>query len=81
MLKSTKEYFPLEAIGTTFYKRQSSKNQVEEIKIDSDFEGLHHYFTARNIRCKIRHPVFLALKFSECVKLYYNTTVVPSYDV
>lgn len=74
--RSAREYFPIEVLGTTFYKRQTSNNRIEEIKVDSDFAGLHNYFTARNIRCKVRHPVFLALKFPDCVKLYYNTKLV-----
>jgi len=33
---------------------------------------LINYFSAPNIRNKIRHPIFLALKFPDAVKLYYN---------
>jgi hypothetical protein len=43
-----------------------------EEKISNDIIGLVNYFSAPNIRNKIRHPIFLALKFNEAVKLYYN---------
>lgn len=81
MVKSIKDFFPIDAIETTFYKRQTTQRGVEEIKINAGFDGLHHYFTARNIRYKIRHPLFLALKFSDCIKLYYNTEIITNNDV
>ncbi len=46
--------------------------QTHEEKITPDINGLINYFSAPNIRNKIRHPIFLALKFPEAVKLYYN---------
>jgi len=33
------------------------------VKIEANLEGFLNYFTAQNIRFKLRHPVFLALKF------------------
>lgn len=55
-------------------------NSVFEEKITPDIQGLINYFTAPNIRNKIRHPLFLALKFYECVQLYYNPKKVSSSD-
>lgn len=49
-----------------------------ETTINDDFQGLHDYFTAPNIRRKIRHPIFLAIRFASCVKFFYNTAVFPS---
>jgi len=34
--------------------------------------GLYNYFTAPNIRHKVKHPIFLIIKFTQCVSLYYN---------
>lgn len=31
-----------------------------------------NYLTAPNIRHKVKHPLFLSIKFSNTVKLYYN---------
>lgn len=45
---------------------------MNEEKIGTDIIGLINYFSAPNIRNKIRHPLFLALKFFECVKIFYN---------
>ena len=51
-----------------------------EERITTDIWGLVNYFSAPNIRNKIRHPLFLALKFSECVNLYYNPKKVGGDD-
>jgi hypothetical protein len=45
-----------------------------------DIYGLVNYFSAPNIRNKIRHPIFLALKFHECVKIYYNPKKIDDID-
>ncbi len=57
-------------------KIKNEGGQTYEEKITPDITGLVNYFSAPNIRNKIRHPLFLALKFSECVKLFYNTKKV-----
>lgn len=44
--------------------------------IRNDPEGFYNYITAPNIRHKVKHPVFLAIKFSNCVKIYHNTKLV-----
>lgn len=33
---------------------------------------MEKYFEASNLRYKSRHPLFFALKFSSCCKLYYD---------
>jgi len=40
--------------------------------ISNSLEGLYAYLTATNIRYKIKHPLFLLFKFSNCLKLFYN---------
>jgi hypothetical protein len=52
-----------------------------ETAINNNFQGLYDYFTAPNIRKKIRHPIFLSIKFTSCVKFFYNTGVFPSSSV
>ena len=54
---------------------------MNEEKITSDILGLVNYFSAPNIRNKIRHPLFLALKFSECVSIYFNPKKVAEADM
>jgi hypothetical protein len=44
-----------------------------EKPIDADITGLCDYLTASNIKNKVKHPLFLLLRFSNCVKLYYNS--------
>ena len=47
----------------------------EETKIDPIFDnlqGLCDYLTASNIKNKVKHPLYIAIKFSSCIKLYYN---------
>ena len=38
----------------------------------NSIDGLYQYITASNIKYKIKNPLFLAIKFSNCVKLYYK---------
>ncbi len=68
-------------LDTTFYKRVWLNNRTEEILIDNSIVGLNNYLTAPNIRNKIRHPCFLAIKFSSCVTLYYNRELLNSDKV
>ena len=49
-----------------------------EIEIRPNIEGLVNYFTAKNIRHKIRHPIFLALKFHQCIEIMFNPALVTS---
>lgn len=38
--------------------------------IDNSFEGFFNYILAQNIRNKIRHPLFLSMKFSNVFDLF-----------
>lgn len=62
-----------EILDKAYTKRENKKKTDTEIKILNDTEGLFNYLTAPNIRHKVKHPVFLCLKFSNCVKLFINT--------
>lgn len=45
----------------------------EEKKIISnDGSGLYNYLTAPNIRHKVKHPLFLSVRFSSAFKVYFN---------
>ena len=41
-----------------------------------NLESLYKYFTCSTIRHKVKHPLFLLLKFSEVIKVYYNTDII-----
>ena len=56
------------------------KKQCQTIQIAQDINGLVNYFTAKNIRFKVRHPIFLALKFPIAFKIFYNPKMVQSQD-
>lgn len=45
-------------------------------KIGDNITGLLNYLTAKHIRGKTKHPIFLALKFPKAVKLYYNKSII-----
>jgi hypothetical protein len=45
------------------------------VVIKNDPEGFYNYITAPNIRHKVKHPVFLAIKFSSCVQIYYQASL------
>jgi len=75
-MSSFVEPFPSETIEKMFIKRENKRKNDIEIQILNDFEGLFNYLTAPNIRHKVKHPLFLAIKFSSCVKLYYNKDLI-----
>lgn len=64
-----------------FKKKKSEKLNSDPEKISSDLEGLISYYTAPNIRNKIKHPYFLGIRFFECVTLYYNELLFKNLDV
>jgi len=69
------EPFLTDNLEKFFIKRENKKKNDTEIKIENDTEGLFNYLTAPNIRHKVKHCLFLSIKFSNCVKLYYNKTL------
>lgn len=45
----------------------------EEKKIiENNDEGLYNYLTAPNIRHKVKHPLFLSVRFSSAFKIFFN---------
>ena len=56
--------FPPESLNKEFIKRENKKKSDLEININDDKEGLFNYLTAPNIRHKVKHPLFMAIKFS-----------------
>ncbi|EGR27835.1 zinc finger transcription factor sma, putative [Ichthyophthirius multifiliis] len=70
-----------ENLDKTFVKRENKKKNDNEINISNNSDGLFNYLTAPNIRHKVKHPLFLALKFSQCTKLYYNNTQLDKLDI
>lgn len=73
--------FPASLLTAKYVKRVNKSNKMVETVIKNNFQGLSDYFTAPNIRRKIRHPIFLAIKFSNCVKFFYNKAAFPSSSV
>ena len=61
-------------------KRNKKKTEAIQEDISNDFKGLINYFTAPNIRNKIKHPLYLAFKFNKCVSIFYNTMIFMSDD-
>ncbi|CAK58567.1 unnamed protein product (macronuclear) [Paramecium tetraurelia] len=59
-----------ENLEKQFVKKERKNQPKCLLKVDNTIQGLINYFTAQNIRHKIKHPLFLALKFEKCVKLY-----------
>lgn len=70
------EPFGYENIEREFIKRENKSKIDSEVLIKNDAEGFYSYITAPNIRHKVKHPVFLAIKFSFCVKIGYNSKLV-----
>ena len=68
--------FPPDTFEKTFIKRNTKLNESKEEVIENSLGGLSQYFTAPNIRNKVKHPVFLAAKFSNCVRLFCNVNLL-----
>jgi len=54
-------------------KSKRDGNYTHTFGIDDSMEGLYNYLTASNIKNKIKHPVFLAIKFPQTLRLFYNS--------
>lgn len=80
-MSSYVEPFSPDCLEKMFIKRENKKKNDTEIKIFNDQEGFFNYLTAPNIRHKVKHPVFLALKFYSVVKLFYNSNVYVEENV
>jgi hypothetical protein len=61
-------------------KRKKKEAESIHVEISNDISGFTNYFTAPNIRNKVKHPIFLAYKFSNCVSLYYNSDNFPGTE-
>lgn len=89
--KSARETMPKEDFSLKLYdpdlnekqffkKKRMENSQNEPEKISSNLEGLISYYTAPNIRNKIKHPFFLGIRFQESVSLYLNQNLFPNED-
>lgn len=66
------EPFNLDHIDKEFVKRENKSKIEQETVIGNDPEGFYNYLTAPNIRHKVKHPLFLAIRFSNCVSIFFN---------
>lgn len=80
-MSSFVEPFLPENLEKIFIKRENKRKNDVEIQICNDLEGLFNYLTAPNIRHKVKHPLFLSMKFSKCVKLLYNSQTVKTQSL
>ena len=67
-----------------FFKKKKKINDDisgQPQKITEDLDGLISYYTAPNIRNKIKHPFFLAIRFNKCASLFYNKNVFNNDNV
>lgn len=50
-----------------------------DINIDSSLDGMVHYLTAPNIKGKVRHAVFLAVRFCDAIGILQNVKAVDAH--
>lgn len=74
MQKSCTDYYNLFE-PCSFDKPYFKKKNGDSYEVNPNLGGFINYFTAPNIRNKIRNPLFLIYKFKDCFKAYYNVTV------
>ncbi|CAK58402.1 unnamed protein product (macronuclear) [Paramecium tetraurelia] len=72
------EIFPYQLIDSKIIKRETKNKILKIIKIENSIIGFINYFTASNIRNKIKHPIFLALRFSSLIKLFVDQEMLDS---
>jgi len=52
-------------------------NNIESADdINYGIDGMVKYFSSPNIRNKIKHPIFLAVRFHEALTLFYNLNLM-----
>lgn len=66
------EPFTFDHLEREFVKRENKRKSDHDTRIDNDFDGLLNYLTAPNIRHKVKHPIFLTIRFSQSIRLFYN---------
>ncbi|CAD8059561.1 unnamed protein product [Paramecium sonneborni] len=71
-LHSFTELFPYDLLDAIIIKRETKNKTFKMIKVDNSITGFINYFTASNIRNKIKHPIFLALRFSSLIKIFVD---------
>ena len=57
------------------FKKDVKQNNNIQILINNTFEGFLNYLTSSNIRQKIKHPLFLAIYFSNVVTLQIKNDI------
>lgn len=66
------DMFPPELLQKPLFKKRRKNIDKKEEFIGNSLKGFIDYYTAPNIRNKIKHPFFIALKFSNCISLYFS---------
>ena len=65
------ELFDPHLLMKDYFKKVKGKGKKEEeTKIENSFKGLYSYLTAPNIKGKLKSLLFLAYRFSNCLKVY-----------
>lgn len=73
-ISSILEPFLPESLDKILIKREAKGRNTEgELEIENNIDGLFNYLTAPNIRHKVKHPIFLLIKFSDTVSLFFNS--------
>jgi hypothetical protein len=79
-LNSFYDLFPPDNLTKKHIKRKKNVTEKIQEEITSNIEGFNNYFTAPNIRNKVKHPIFLASKFHSNIKLLFNQDKFPDGD-
>ncbi|CAD8114922.1 unnamed protein product [Paramecium sonneborni] len=74
------DLFPPSLIDQIFYKRENDKQNSQFNKIDNSLQGFVNYYTSANIRNKIKHPLFMAMKFPKCIRLFINSNFIKKQE-
>jgi hypothetical protein len=67
--------FSPKLLKSSFIRKKKLVGKTQSLNIENSLRGLYEYLSATHIRFKTKHPLFLILKFSKCLKLFYNKNV------
>ena len=67
--------FSYTKLQETLYKKRITDNPGDKLEIVNDLNGFMNYFTSKNLRKKIFHPLFIAFKFSNAVTLHVDESL------
>jgi len=73
---SFKYLFEPESLNRMLIKKKVRNETLSVYKdIKEDLEGLYNYLTAPNIRMKVKHPLYIAMRFPDAFQIFMSSNI------